>query len=188
MRVGITVVDPDGRLVTDLEPEDFELLEDGHRQEVRYFSRSLAGDAHTIPLHLRVFLDASSSMERDGRFVKTAVIKFLNTITYATDMTLVDFDSEVRVGRYGQLDFPRLGERIGNREATGHTALYDALGVYLDGAFAKDDRKVLLLYGDGEDTRSRMSFGETHDLLRASDVTIYAIGFQKNLRAGIRNV
>ena len=74
MRVGITVVDPDGRLVTDLEPEDFELLEDGHRQEVRYFSRSLAGDAHTIPLHLRVFLDASSSMERDGRFVKTAVI------------------------------------------------------------------------------------------------------------------
>ena len=186
VHVGVTVVDRDGRLITDLEADDFDLLEDGHRQEVRYFSRSLASDADTIPLHLGVLFDASSSMERDGRFVKTAVIKFLNTITYAADMTLVDFDSEVRVGRYGQRDFPRLVERIRNREATGYTALYDALGVYLDGAFAQDGRKVLLLYTDGEDTRSLMPFDETHDLVRASDVTIYAIGLQKNLRASVR--
>ena len=66
------------------------------------------------------------------------------------------------------------------------TALYDALGVYLDGAFAQDGRKVLLLYTDGGDTRSRMRLGELLDLVRASDVTVYAIGFQTQLRMADR--
>ena len=66
------------------------------------------------------------------------------------------------------------------------TALYDALGVYLDGAFAQDGRKVLLLYTDGGDTRSRMRLGELLDLVRASDVTVYAIGFQTQLRVADR--
>ena len=188
VHVGVTVLDRDGDLVTDLRAEDFELLEDGRRQEIRYFSRSLAGEAESVPLHLGVLFDASGSMERDGRFVKTAALRFLNTIDYAADITLVDFDTEVRVGRYGQADFPRLVERVRNRRASGMTALYDALGVYLDGAFGQDGRKVLLLYTDGEDTRSRMRLGETMDLVRASDVTIYAIGFQKNLRARTRQI
>ena len=186
VHVGVTVVDRAGRPVVDLEAEDFELLEDGRPQDVRYFSRSLASDAETMPFHLGMLFDSSASMERDGPFQKTAAIKFLNTITYAVDMTLVDFDTEVRVGRYGQDDFPRLVERIRNRLPTGQTALYDALGVYLDGAFAQDGRKVLVIYTDGEDTRSRMRFGETADLVRASDVTVYAIGFQKHLRASSR--
>ena len=53
---------------------------------------------------------------------------------------------------------------------TGDTALYDALGVYLDGAFAQDGRKVLLLYTDGADTRSRTTRDDIVDLVRASDV------------------
>ena len=184
--VGVTVLDRDGNLVTDLRAEDFELLEDGRPQEILYFSRSLAGEAESVPLHLGVLFDASGSMERDDRFVKTAALRFLDTIDYAADITLVDFDAEVRVGRYGQADFPRLVERVRNRRASGMTALYDALGVYLDGAFGQDGRKVLLLYTDGEDTRSRMRLDETMDLVRASDVTIYAIGFQKNLRSSVR--
>ena len=186
VHVGVTVLDRDGNLVTDLEIEDFELLEDERPQEIRYFSHSLAGESRTVPLHLGVLFDASGSMERDGSFVKTAALRFLNTIDYAADITLVDFDTEVRVARYGQADFPRLVERVRNRRASGMTALYDAIGVYLDGAFSQDGRKVLLLYTDGEDTRSRMRLDETMDLIRASDVTIYAIGFQKNLRSSVR--
>jgi Ca-activated chloride channel family protein len=165
---------------------DFELFEDGQRQDIRYFSRGLESDRETMPLHLGVMFDASGSMERDGSFAKTAAIKFLNALQYAVDMTVVDFDTEVRVARYGQADFPRLVERLRNQRATGYTALYDALGVYLDGAFAQRGRKVMLLYTDGADTSSRMPFDETLDLLKASDVTVYAIGFQKNLPAGSR--
>jgi Ca-activated chloride channel family protein len=133
-----------------------------------------------------VLFDASGSMERDGSFAKTAAIKFLNALQYAADMTVVDFDTEVRVARYAQSDFPRLVERLRNQPATGYTALYDAIGVYLDGAFRQRGRKVMLLYTDGADTNSRMPFDETLDLLKASDVTVYAIGFQKNLPADSR--
>ena len=181
VQLGVTVVGRDGDPVPDLTADDFELYEDGTLQDIQYFSRGLASDAETMPLHLGLMFDASGSMELEGRFAKTAAIKFLNTLTYAEDMTLVDFDTEVRVGRYGQADFARLVERIRNRRPGGLTAFYDALGVYLDGAFGQDGRKVLLLYSDGEDTRSRMLFPEIIDLVKASDVTVYAIGFQENL-------
>ena len=183
VHVGVTVLDRDGNLVTDLARDDFEVLEDGRPQEVRYFSMGLASDVEDVPLHLGLLLDMSASMERNDRFQKTAAIRFLNTLTYAADMTLVDFDTEVRVGRYGQEDFGRLIERIRGRRPDGYTALYDALGVYLDGAFEQDGRKVLVLYTDGEDTRSRLSIRDARYLLRASDVTVYAIGFQGDLRS-----
>ena len=111
---------------------------------------------------------------------RTAAIKFLNALPEAADITLVDFDTEVRVARYGQADFPRLVERIRNRNADGWTALYDALGVYLDGASDQDGRTILVMYTDGADSRSRLRFDELMELLRASDVTVYAVGLLEN--------
>jgi hypothetical protein len=86
-------------------------------------------------------------------------------------MTLVDFDSEVRVATYGQNDFPRLVERIRGREPEGWTAMYDALGVYLHGAAGNEGRTILALYTDGGDTRSAIALGDLMTLVRASDVT-----------------
>ena len=73
-------------------------------------------------------------MDADIKMSRSAAIKFLNTLNYARDMTLVDFDTEVRVTKFSQQDFPRLVERIRSRKPEGFTAMYDALGVYLDGA------------------------------------------------------
>jgi Ca-activated chloride channel family protein len=60
--------------------------------------------------------------------------------------------------------------------AGGETALYDAIGLYLDGASEQDGRKVMVLYTDGGDTQSSLSLGSLMKLLKASDVTVYAIG------------
>ena len=186
VHMGVSVVDEDGEPVVDLTPGDIELYEDGEIQDIQYFTRGLHTDTERMPMHIGGLFDASGSMDDDARFSKTAAIRFLNRLTYAEDITLVDFDNEVRVGRYSQQDFPRLVERIRNRESGGMTAFYDALGVYLDGAFEQDGRKVLLMYSDGDDTRSRMPFSDTVELVKASDVTVYAIGFQKHLRGSVR--
>ena len=176
VNVGVTVADKKGNLVTDLTPDDFEIVEDGRPQPIRYFaSGDPAGDAGP-PLHLGLVLDTSESMGDDMKFTKTAAVKFLNTLVDAVDVTVVDFDTEVRVARYGQDDFARLIERIRQRSATGWTALYDAIGVYLHGAATLDGRKIMLLYTDGGDTRSSTPFHELIDLLKASDATVYAIG------------
>jgi Ca-activated chloride channel homolog len=174
VNVGVTVIDSKGRLVTGLTAEDFELFEDGTRQSIRYFA---AGDATSgVDMHLGILLDVSESMGDDIKFTRTAAVKFLNTLTTAVDVTIVDFDSEVRVARFGQREFARLVERIRQQKTTGMTALYDAIGVYLDGAAGQDGRKVMLLYTDGGDTRSSLRWSELLDLLKASDATVYVIG------------
>ena len=71
------------------------------------------------------------------------------------------------------------------QEPEGWTALYDALGVYLDGAASQDGQKILVVYTDGGDTRSTMAFNDVLNLTKASDVTIYAIGF---LKRDLRNI
>lgn len=183
--LGVTVTDRKGNFVTDLTREDFAIVEDGRPQSIRHFTR---GHAEPAPdLHLGLLFDASGSMEEDIGFARSAAIKFLNALPQAVDVTLVDFDTEVRVARYGPGDFPRLVERIRRRKPDGYTAMHDAVGVYLDGLAHVDGRKVFVLYTDGLDTSSSMTFAETLDLLRASDVTMYAIGFLGNVR-GARNI
>jgi Ca-activated chloride channel family protein len=176
VNVTATVVDRKGQLVPGLQADDFEVFEDGQKQTIRYFAAGDAPDRAGIPLHLGVLLDVSESMGEDIKFTRTAAIKFLNTLVDAVDVTVVDFDTEVRAARYGQNDFARLVERIRQQKATGMTALYDAIGVYLDGASGQDGRKIMLLYTDGGDTGSSIRFGELLDLLRVSDVTVYTIG------------
>lgn len=176
----VTVTDRKGELATGLSRADFEVLEDGRPQEIRLFARGDEPEA-APPLHLGLLFDASGSMEDIIGFSRSAAIKFLNTLREAEDITLVIFDTQVRVARYRQADFARLVERIRQRRPDGQTALYDALGVYLDGAASEDGRHVLVLYTDGGDTSSVMTFHEARGLLRASDVTVYAIGFLSHL-------
>src|SRR5262245_42646320 len=175
VNLGVTITDRKSGLVTSLEADDFQILEDGRPQTIRYFAGGDA-DAVAAELHLGVLLDVSGSMSDDIAFMRTASIKFLNTLTDAKDITLVDFDTQVRVARYGQNDFARLVERIRQQKLGTYTAMYDAIGVYLDGAAGQDGRKVMLLYTDGGDTRSSLSLRELMDLLKASDVTVFAVG------------
>jgi Ca-activated chloride channel family protein len=176
VNVGVMVLDRRGDFVSNLSPDNFELYEEGQKQQVAFFSRGET-DTDAQQLRLGLLFDTSGSMGEDIDLARTAAVKFLKGLHEALDVTLVDFDTEVRVARYGQNDFPRLVERIRQRKPDGMTALYDALGIYLDGAGDQEGRKVLVLYTDGGDTRSAMGFSDALEMLRASDVTVYAIGF-----------
>jgi Ca-activated chloride channel family protein len=179
---GVSVVDKSGQPVAGLAPTDFEILEDGHEQTVRFFA---AGDPEAAPpLHLGLLLDTSGSMADDLDDARTGAIKFVDELPHAQDVTLVDFDTEVRAARFGPNDFARLVERIRGRKPDGWTALYDALGVYLTGAQSQDGQKVLLLYTDGGDTTSSLTFHDAVDLLKTSDVTVYTIGYLRHQGGG----
>jgi VWFA-related protein len=182
---GVVVTDRRGVPITGLTAEDFEVTERGKPQAIQFFS---AGDpAIAPPLHLGFLLDASGSMEKDLRDVRTAAIKFLSQNEHAVDTTLVDFDTEVRVTRFGANDYPRLIEAIRMRKAAGMTALYDALAVYLRGASVQDGQKILVAYTDGGDTRSSINAGDVVNLLKASDVTLYALGYLEHQSSSGRN-
>ena len=184
--VGVTVRDRTGSPVADLSQADFTVTEDGRAQTVTYFAR---GDQENgaVETHVGLLLDTSSSMGADIELARKAAVRFLNTLSDAVDMTLVDFDTEVRVTRYTQQDFPRMVERIRSRKLLGNaTALYDALGVYLDGAAEADGRTVLVIFTDGGDTRSSIPFRDVMNLLRAADVTVYSVGFLEHQPTSVR--
>jgi Ca-activated chloride channel family protein len=177
--LGVTVSDRRANFLTDLSRDDIEIFEDGKKQTIAYFARGDAPDAGP-ELHIGLLFDTSGSMGADIALSRSAAVRFLNTLPEAKDITFVDFDNEVRVAKYGQQDFPRLVERIRARTPGGDTAMYDALGVYLDGASNDRGRKILVIFTDGGDTRSAIRFGDILTLVRASDVTMYSIGFLEN--------
>ncbi|PYR29835.1 MAG: hypothetical protein DMF90_28975, partial [Acidobacteria bacterium] len=181
--LSVNVVDKRGQPISSLAPGDFQIFEGGRLQTIEYFS----GEGTPAPeLHLGLLLDVSESMGEDLAFTRTAAVKFLNTLTEATDITLVDFDTEVRAARYEQREFARVIERIRSNKARGQTALFDAIGVYLEGAGAQDGRKVMLCYTDGGDTRSVMRLRDVLELVKASDATMYMVGMLDHQSSGSR--
>jgi Ca-activated chloride channel family protein len=174
----VTVVDRQGKPVPGLTADDFQIIENGKTQAVKYFAAGNLQDGP--PMHLGLLLDTSGSMADDIKDARTAAVKFVNALDHAEDVTLVDFDTQVRVARFSANDYERLVERIRGRKPDGWTALYDAVGVYLNGAQSQDGQKVLVLYTDGGDTTSVLTFRDMLDLLKASDVTVYAIGYMEH--------
>ena len=186
VQIAVMVQDRHGNLITDLTPEDFVVYEDGEAQRITHFLRGNA-DHEALNLRLGLLLDTSGSMQDDIALARTAAIRFLRELPEAHDVTLVDFDTEVRVARYGLADLPRLIERIRTRRTDGWTAFYDAMGIYLDGVQDLDGRKVLVVYTDGGDTRSAQTFSDVLAMLRTSDVMVYGVGFLQHQPASLRN-
>jgi Ca-activated chloride channel family protein len=186
VHVAVTVTDGRGAVVADLEADDFEIVEDGTLQRVTQFARS--SDAGAPELHAALMLDTSESMLADLHVSQTAAIRFLNRLPEAVDFTLVDFDTEVRVGRFSQDSFPWLVERIRSRAVDGWTALYDAFGVYLEGAAENTGRTVLVAFTDGGDSRSVLKYGDVLSVVRASDVTIHVVGLLEHAPSDVKNL
>jgi len=182
----VTVLGRGNTLVRGLSQGDFEVFEDGKRQTLTFFSEGAAGAA--VPLHLGLLLDTSGSMEKDLASASTAAIRFVNALDEAVDVTFVDFATEVRVSRFSPASYPHLFERMRDHTAEGATALYDALALYLSSAVAQDGQKVLLLYSDGEDSTSSTSYGRMSEMLRLSDVMVYAIGYVEGLTGSSRGM
>ena len=120
-------------------------------------------------------------MEKDLAAAQSAAIRFVNTLDEAVDVTFVDFSTEVRVSRFSPGSYAHLFERMRSNKAEGSTALYDALALYLAAAEEQDGQKVLLLYSDGEDSTSSLGYGRLIEMLRLSNVMVYAIGYMDNL-------
>lgn len=175
VHVPVVVSGKDGALVRGLKQDDFRLVEDGKEQRVQFFSEGEPGEK--MPLHIGLLLDVSESMGGDLAQSATAAIRFVNALEEARDTTLVDFDTEVRVARFHDSDYPRLFERIRSKKAGGATALYDAIGMFLRSTSDLEGQRVLLLYTDGGDTTSALNFGQLEKLLKQDNVLVYAIGY-----------
>lgn len=178
VQLPVVVTDQDGMPVQGLTADDFEILEDGRPQAITAFYEGAPG--RVLPLRLGLLLDTSESMERDLATAARNAVKFVDALEAATDVTFVDFSTAINVGRFQPPSYPQLFERIRSGDAGGGTALYDALGVYVQRALDRRGQHVVLLHTDGGDSTSSMTFGRLQTLLRLGNVTVYVVGYLQN--------
>jgi Ca-activated chloride channel family protein len=180
VRVFVTVTDRDGRLVTSLGRENFEVRDEGKPQPLTQFDNSAQ------PIRLIVLLDVSGSMAGNLALLHSAAAQLFSRLLE---------DDVARVGTFGREvtispSFTRNADELAAAMPRGidpdaPTPLWRALGNALE-AFGRGDdkRKVILVLSDGKDTgpiswRERPSSqADVIDRARVDDVMIYGIGLR----------
>src|SRR5437870_10887066 len=89
--LNVTVTDPSNRYVTDLDQGDFNVFEDGVKQEVTFFNR------RQQPIALSLLLDSSASMEDKLPTLQTAAGNFVRRLRPNDLAQVIDFDSRVEI-------------------------------------------------------------------------------------------
>jgi len=179
--VSLNVVVTDGvnHYVTDLEQPDFTIFEDGVKQEVSFFSR------RQQPIALSLLLDSSASMEEKLPTLQAAASNFVRRLKSNDMAQVIDFDSRVEVRQAFSGNQTELLAAIDQTAAGGSTSLHNAIYIALKElrkvrAVSEDDvrRQALVVFSDGEDTSSLVSFEEVLDLAKRSETSIYAIALR----------
>ena len=168
-----TVTDASGHAVTGLRAQDFIIHEDGERQEVSQF------EAERVPVSLGLVVDTSGSMEGEKMAAaKGAVSRFVVDLLGPRDeVFLYSFDSRPTLVQGWTEDRRAVVRSLGSIDPAGGTALYDAIAEAVPlAATGTRRKKAVVVISDGNDTDSAIRAGELRQLIRESEVMVYAIG------------
>jgi Ca-activated chloride channel family protein len=172
VQVTVTVIDADGRLITGLTKNDFEILEDDIPQTVTQFTDQ------RVPVSLGVLLDASDSMRGQPIVdARGAVDRFVGGLLESGDeVFMTAFNHEPHLVAPWTRPPVILRGRLDSFQPTGGTAIYDAL-VAAAPLFDQriHTRAALVVVSDGADTASDFTLRQARDVLRRTDPFVYAI-------------
>lgn len=169
----VSVIDPAGAPVPNLEQKDFTILENGKPQTMSSFNY-----ASNLPISAGVLIDHSGSMEERIEGAKKAAVEFFKSIIKKNDRAFVaPFAGDPARSAPFVSDINSLEAQVDAiPKPAGGTALYDAIVTGLYRFRNVQGRKALIIITDGEDTTSRLSYDEMLTYARASRVPLYFIG------------
>ena len=177
-----TVRDQDGRLVTGLTRDAFEIYEDGVRQEITQFTNE------RVPVSLAVLLDISDSMY--GRRIddaRTAVSTFLaDLLDPGDEFIVVAFNHQPYFLSWWTRERTRLTTMLEPIRPSGGTAIYDAvLAAIPQFTVRNNQRGALVIISDGADTASDATLREVRRALFRTDAFAYAVAIDSAERQAI---
>jgi VWFA-related protein len=172
VNVLFTVTDGNGRLVTNLNKENFLVDEDGKKQQITYFSKEV-----TLPLTLAILIDTSPSVEPILGVEKETAMEFLQIVLRKEDLALVmNFDRSVSLLQDFTSDTRRLNKAIQSVSIGSGTSVHDAVFLACDEKLKQETgRKAIILISDGGDTTSKLKIKDGIESAQRADVIIYAI-------------
>ena len=178
----VTVTDGNNRLITDLTRDDFEMLDNGRPQELTIF------DNEVRPFRAVVMLDTSISMTHRLKDLYAGAEQFLLRLLPHDQATVGAFNDKIQFATGFTSDRNSLISSLKDLDFGNETHLYDALYASLDQLEKVEERKVILLFTDGEDFGSRQGPGRALERARNDEVMIYGIGLETEFFNGQRQV
>lgn len=166
------VTDARRRPVGDLGPQDFTVVHRGAPRQIESFAY-----ADDVPLLLGLVIDTSGSMQLVMHDTKRAAARFLGQTVLPRDRAfVVDFDRQPRLRQATTDDVTELMLSLGQLEADGATAMYDAIVFSMLQFEKQPGRKALVVLTDGDDHESRYGPKDCLEYGQRAGVPIYIIG------------
>jgi len=173
INVTATVIDANGHSVAGLKQGDFEIYEDGVLQQTSHF------DAERVPVSLGIAVDTSGSMIGEKWVAAQAALsRFVDDLLGPKDeVFLYRFDSRPELVHPWTQDRRQVSRALSTIQPRGGTAMYDTVADAIPLAQRGTQRKkALVIISDGNDTSSTTSVPELTQMIRESEVLVYAIG------------
>jgi VWFA-related protein len=165
----VIVSDKDGKFIPGLKAPQFRAFEDGVEQHIDDVW------AESPDLHVAVLLDVSQSMAPSMGALKAAVEALVGQIEKTTRVSLVVFNEKMAALTRDAIDHRGLASLLDPVRAEGGTAVYDTL-ISVLGIFGPDlSNKALVVFTDGDDSRSRATLQDVQNAYARSDVVAYAV-------------
>jgi Ca-activated chloride channel homolog len=174
VEVYATVTDDKGELVSNLRQSDFEVFEDGQRQEISAFA---AGE---FPLTVALGVDRSFSMAGDPlRLAKQASQAFLRELKPGDRSMVVAISNQADIIAPLSADRGAQSRAIADLDAWSTTSLHDAIIAALERLEPEPGRQALIVFSDGADRYSEHTAAEVLERARRSNALIYPIAIGK---------
>jgi Ca-activated chloride channel family protein len=182
INVTATVTDDDGRFVAGMRKEDFIVYDDNDRVDVTHFSNE------RVPVSLGILLDTSGSMTPDKMSsARGAIERFIRMLGAEDEMFLARFANVPEMVQGWTKDRRLLARALDSLYAGGGTAMYDGIADALPMAQrGKNRKKAIVVISDGNDTSSATTPRELKEMIRQSEVLVYAVGVDSRLQSAAR--
>jgi Ca-activated chloride channel homolog len=168
----VSVLNKDGKLVTDLQQKSFKVFENGVEQPIKVFRRE------DVPISLGIIIDNSGSMREKRQRVETASLDLVRASNPQDEVFIVNFNDDPFLDVPMTSDIKKMEEGIARIDSRGGTAMREAISGAIDYVKEKGHRqkKVLLVITDGNDNASNISLEKLVSRAQQGEVLVYCIG------------
>lgn len=176
--VPVTVTDDKGKFVTNLEKEDFKVLEDGKEQTIQFFSRE-----KQQPVVAGFLLDLSNNSRLHWKTYQEAARELVWTLMPGEKKFsgyLIGYHTEPELLVNTTTDSDAIAEKIMKQKPSGGAALYDSIYIActsrnLVKGEPIEPRRIIIIIGDGHDNASKKGLEEVLEIAQRNLVTVYGI-------------
>ena len=168
----VSVLDKNGKLLTDIPQTAFKVTENGVDQPIKIFRRE------DVPVSMGLIIDNSGSMKDKRARVNAAALALVKNSNPQDEVFIVDFNDDAYLDQPFTNDIKKLEGALEKIDSKGGTAMRDAISSSIDYVKSKGkrDKKVLLVVTDGNDNTSVETLEQLVRKAQHSEVLIYCIG------------